>query len=129
MPRVSSVGQRIEQVVRSMIVAYKDAGGGSNAAKLAKMSRGAWWGVIREMANLLLDEGLNPDLYVRFVCRESTANVGKFPFPAQVFSLKSLRGWLPSYRKSQSVRPFSYSVTDERRQQHVDINTSRLRTY
>lgn len=127
--RVSSAGMSIDDVVREMIVAYKVAGTGQHMATLARNARTCWWGTLREMASLLIDESLSPRLYVAFVCRELLVKrPDRFPFPAQVFALKSLRGWISGYRKSQSVPPTTYAPTEDRIAQHHAAVFARLRS-
>ncbi len=125
--RVSSAGMEVDQVVRLMLVAYKEAGRGEHMRRLTTYAAGPWWGVIREMALRLIEESISPTHYVRFVCRESARRRGRFPFPAQVFAIKSLEGWIASYRSAWAIPVAPYVPSEERRRAHAEAVFARLR--
>ena len=104
-------------VVRLMVVAYKDATGARNMRYLLDGARDGWPLAVRRVAGMLLDEDVAPAAYVEFACAAIREKRGRDPWPAEVFSVKSAEGWLKGWRReSTEWAPVPvYATTVERR--------------
>jgi hypothetical protein len=120
--RAGSTGVAIEEVVREMVVAYKTFVRGEGCAKLLQKMDGEWRHVLRLMAADLMDEGLSGAGFVRHACEGVRRLTGRRPWPSDVFRLKALASWLPSYRTSsvEKLGLDGYVATPERRKAHQD---------
>lgn len=118
--RVGSTGVPLEEVVREMVVAYKEAVGGRSCEGLLRKMDGDWRHVLCFMAGDLIDEGRSGGGYVRFVCAEVRRTKGRDPWPSEVFSMKSFEGWMSGYRTSggATLDVDGYIATPERRRAH-----------
>lgn len=122
--KVGSTGVPIEEVVREMVVSYKDFVRGERCGPLLRKMDGDWRHVLRLMASDLMDEGLSGAAYVRHVCEGIRKLKRRDPWPSEVFSRKSFEGWLPSYRTSggAELQVDGYIVSEERRAAHLARN-------
>jgi hypothetical protein len=127
--RITSAGMSIDDVVRGLLVSYKQAGDGEHMYRLTKYALTIWWGLLREIALRLIDEGISPAYYVAFVCAEIRRKQGHFPYPAQVFSTKSIGGWLPVYRKAWAIPTPTHRSSTEARRAHAEAVLARLRSH
>jgi hypothetical protein len=118
--RAGSAGQPWAEVVRSMVVAFKEATGGRNMRPLLERIDGPWRPIVKQVAGLLMDEGMSGAAYVAFVCARVRAKRGRVPYPAEVFSLKSAEGWMREYRADAAgwLPAAGYQATPERRAEH-----------
>ena len=116
--QVGSTGRPWREVLREMIVAFKEATGGRNMRQLLDRIDGEWESRVKEIVGTLMDEGMSGATYVAFVCDEVRKLRGRPPFAAEVFSVKSVGGWIRAYRTTApglvaSLR--SYEASPERR--------------
>ena len=112
---------QLEEVVRDMVVAFKTCVGGARVARFVdRVEAPDFRHVLRLMASDLMDEGMSGGAFVRHVCGELRRLRGRDPWPSEVFSMKSLAAWLPSYRASGAIAAESpgYLATPARHRAH-----------
>jgi hypothetical protein len=114
---VGSSRQPWREVLRDMIVAYKEATDGRNMGALMERIDGAWESRVKEVVGLVMDEGMSGRTYVAFACKQVQELRGRVPFPSEIFSVKSAVNWLRAYRKDAAglIDMPAYVASDERR--------------
>lgn len=118
------------QVVTDLIRAFTKQVGARRASQLRRKADDDWWFPLLAMADVLIEERIPPDSYIRYVCDGIRKQRGRAPFVNEVFSLRRIayneknpmQVWLRSFRKDEAsyINLPTYEASPDRRRLHAE---------